>query len=67
MNIEARKYHLIELLMQLDEDQIGRLENLIEEASESALSASLDRALVDVKEGKVTSHVEVRKKYEKWL
>ena len=34
---------------------------------ESALSASLDRALQQVEEGKVTPHNEVRKKYEKWL
>lgn len=67
MNIEARKYHLIEKLMDLDEDQIKRLEKFLAEGSESELSASLDRAMQQVTAGKVTPHSEVRKKYEKWL
>jgi len=67
MNIEARKYHLIQQVMHLDEDQIKRLETFLAEVSESELSASLDRALEEVKKGKVTPHEEVRKKYEKWL
>lgn len=67
MNIEARKYHLIQQVMHLDEDQIKRLETFLAEVSESEVSASLDRALEEVKKGKVTPHEEVRKKYEKWL
>lgn len=35
--------------------------------SNKGLSKSLDRALRQVKEGKVSPHAEVRKKYEKWL
>ncbi len=67
MNIKARKYQLIEQVMNLDEEQIKKLESFLAEVSESELSASLDRALEQVKEGKVTPHNQVRKKYEKWL
>lgn len=67
MNIQARKYQLIEQVMHLDEDQVKRLEILMAEVSQSELSASLDRGMQQVKEGKVTPHIEVRKKYEKWL
>ena len=67
MNIEVRKYHLIEQMMQLNEDQINKLENFINEVSEADLSASLDRSMQQAKQGKVTPHNEVRKKYEKWL
>jgi predicted transcriptional regulator len=65
MNIEAIKYHLIERLMHFDENELDMIEMFLEKESE--LSASLDRALQQVKEGKVTPHSEVRKKYEKWL
>ncbi len=67
MNIEARKYHLIEQMMRLNESQIQKLENFIGGVSESELSASLDRALQQVKKGEVTTHGDVKKKYEKWL
>jgi len=65
MNIEARKYHLIERVMHFDEKEIDKIEMFLKKESE--LSASLDRALQQVEEGKVTPHSEVRKKYEKWL
>ncbi|MCF6353116.1 MAG: hypothetical protein L3J06_08910 [Cyclobacteriaceae bacterium] len=65
MNIEARKYNLIELVMRFDENEIRKIETFLE--IEAVLSASLDRALQQVKEGKVTPHSRVRKKYEKWL
>jgi len=48
-----------------DEKEIDQVEMFLNR--ESALSDSLDRALEQVKEGKVTPHNEVRKKYEKWL
>jgi predicted transcriptional regulator len=67
MNIEIRKYYLIEQLMRLNEDQINKVEKFIAEVSEAELSASLDRAMQQANEGKVTPHSEVRKKYEKWL
>ena len=65
MNIEARKYHLIERVMHFDEKELDKIEMFL--SKESELSASLDRALQQVAEGKVTPHSEVRKKYEKWL
>ncbi|WOK08369.1 hypothetical protein [Imperialibacter roseus] len=65
MEIEARKYHLIERVMQLSEHELSNIEMFLER--EAKLSASLDRALQQVKEGKVTPHSEVKKKYEKWL
>jgi hypothetical protein len=36
-------------------------------SEDNELSTSLDRSLQQVKEGKVTPHSEVRKKYAKWL
>lgn len=65
MNIEARKYHLIERVIHFNEEELNKMEMFLD--SESELSASLDRALQQVEEGKVTPHSEVRKKYEKWL
>ena len=65
MSIETRRYHLIERVMHFDEKEIDQVEMFLNR--ESALSASLDRALEQVKESKVTPHSEVRKKYEKWL
>jgi hypothetical protein len=67
MKIEVRKYHLIEQMMRLNEDQINKLEHFIAEVSEAELSASLDRSLKQAKERKATPHSEIRKKYEKWL
>ena len=51
--------------MHFNEEELNKVELSLE--SESALSASLDRALHQVQVGKVTQHREVRKKYEKWL
>jgi hypothetical protein len=67
MDIESRKYHLIEKVMNLDEGQTKKLEAFLSEVAESELSTSLDRAISQVKSGKVTPHDEVKKKYEKWL
>ena len=65
MTIEARRYHLIERVMHFDEKEIDKVEMFLD--TESELSASLDQALKQVEEGKVTPHSEVRKKYKKWL
>lgn len=65
MDIKTRKYQMIERVMKFDENELNKLEIFLEE--ESKLSASLDKAMQQVKEGKVTSHDVVRKKYEKWL
>ncbi len=65
MNIEARKYNLIELVIRFDENEISKIETFLE--IEAELPASLDRSLQQVKEGKVTPHSQVKRKYEKWL
>ena len=65
MNLETRKYQLIERLMHINEAQLERIEAFIEQ--ESKLQESLDRSLNQVKEGKIIPHVEVEKKYTKWL
>ena len=65
MDITLRKYHLIERVMKFNEEDLSRVETFLKEELE--LSASLDRAINQVEEGKVTPHKEVRKKYERWL
>ena len=65
MNIQERKYSIIEKILFLDENQLDRIESLLSDDVE--LIKALDNALIQVKEGKVSSHTEVRKKYEKWL
>ena len=51
--------------MHFNDQEIDNVEMFLDR--ESGLSNSLDKALQQVKEGKVTAHSEVRKKYEKWL
>lgn len=63
--LQSRKYQLIEKVMKSDEQQLSRMEAALSEEAE--LAASLDRALDQVKNGEVTPHREVRKKYKKWL
>ncbi len=65
MDIEARKFQLIQRVINFNESELKNIEVYLERESE--LSSSLDRALKQVKEGKVTSHDVVKKKYEKWL
>lgn len=65
MNIETKRYHVIEKIMNLTEYQLDNLERILLE--ESKLSISLDSAIQEVHEGQVKSHNEVRKKYQKWL
>ena len=65
MDIESRKYHLIERVMRLDENELNKVEMFLDRESE--LSASLDRAIQQVDENRITPHSEVRKKYKKWL
>lgn len=65
MSIEARRYQLIERVMRFNEQEIDNVEMFLDK--ESGLSNSLGKALQQVKEGKVTAHSEVRKKYQKWL
>lgn len=65
MDLETRKYKVIEKVMLLSESQLDLIESALEKDIE--LDMSLDRALKQIKDGKVTAHSKVRKKYEKWL
>jgi hypothetical protein len=65
MNIETRKYNIIQKVMQSSDEQLAKIEELLLEESE--LEARLEKAMQQVREGKVKPHSEVRKKYEKWL
>lgn len=51
--------------MHLSEPEIRKIEAFL--IDEFELSSSLDRALEQVKNGEVTPHGEVQKKYKKWL
>jgi len=59
MNLEIRKYQIIEKVMGLSDVQLQKIEFILKE--ENLLDAALDRALAQVKEGKVKSHEEVKK------
>ncbi len=77
MSIQAEKLRLIEWLIGLDDKTtIERLKWLREDTAAAsdwwdeisdAERASIERGLEDSKQGRVTPHKEVRKKYEKWL
>ena len=77
MNIQSEKLKLIAWLIRLkDQTIIEKLKWLRENQNEAsdwwdeiseAERASIDRGLDDIKQGRVTSHEEVRKKYDKWL
>lgn len=58
MNIEARKYRLIEKVMAFDEKQIAQIELFIKQ--EADLAASLEKAIDQVNEGKTIPHEQVR-------
>lgn len=78
MNAHAEKINIIQWIAGLDDNTIlQQLINLKEQSkakqadcfdqiSEKEIQ-SIERALEDVKNGKITPHTEVRKKYEKWL
>ncbi len=51
--------------MCLSESQLDKVESILEDEVE--LDEALNRALLQVRDGKVIPHNEVRKKYEKWL
>ena len=58
MNIEARKYHLIEQIMRFDEVELRRMEAFMEEKDldpqiEKALISRAQQSEKDIKEGKV--------------
>ncbi|MBF9253669.1 hypothetical protein I2I11_10225 [Pontibacter sp. 172403-2] len=77
MNIQAEKLKLIEWLAGLtDQTLIERVKLLKETQSTQtdwweeispAERDAIDQGLEDARNGKVTAHEEVRKRYEKWL
>ena len=76
MNVQVEKLRLIEWIIRLNDKSIlERILKIKEQSSEedwlSTISQteidSIDRGINDYKAGKVRSHSQVRKKYEKWL
>lgn len=77
MNIQAEKLKLIEWLAGLtDQTLIERIKLLRETQSTKtdwweeislAEKEAIDQGLEDARNGRVTPHEEVRKRYEKWL
>nr|MBS0037236.1 hypothetical protein [Saprospiraceae bacterium] len=77
MNIKAEKLRLIEWLLNVeDQSVIEKLKWLKENKTDvddwwdeisDAERTSIDRGLEDLKNGRVTPHEKVKKKYEKWL
>ncbi|WP_089358329.1 hypothetical protein [Ekhidna lutea] len=65
MSIQERKYSVIEKIMHLNENDLDKIEAILQDEIE--LNDALDKSLQQVKEGKVTYHSQIRKKYEKWL
>jgi len=51
--------------MQSSDEQLAKIEEMLKEESE--LEVKLEKAMQQVREGKVKPHSEVRKRYEKWL
>lgn len=73
MNIQAKKYQLIEWIMNLNDIKIinqlfkiSEVSNWEDNLSEEEIK-SIERGLKDFKEGRVTPHEDVMKKYEKYL
>lgn len=65
MNLQTRKYQIIEKVMHMNAEELKEIETLLEE--EKSLFVALDLAMKQIKEGSGVPHNEVRKKYEKWL
>lgn len=54
---------ILEKIMKLREDEKSDWWDEISEAEKD----SIEKGIIDAKEGKVKSHKEIRKSYEKWL
>jgi hypothetical protein len=65
MDIQSRKYRIIEKVMYLNEEQLESLEATLNKEVE--LDLALDKSIRQVEKGKVKPHTEIRKKYQKWL
>jgi len=78
MNISAEKLDIIQRICEIqDNDLIDLIKNIIDIPHTSKSDwwnqitqeekESIDRGLIDLEQGKVYSHGQIRKKYEKWL
>jgi hypothetical protein len=78
MNISAEKLDIIQRICEIqDNDLLDLIKNIIDlpEASKndwwdhitSEEKESINQGLNDLQQGKVSSHNQIRKKYEKWL
>ena len=71
MNSTAQKLELIQWIASLQDATVLRQVRSIKEQHPAELSpeevASIERGLEDAAQGKVHSHADVRKRYEKWL
>ncbi len=78
MNLSAEKLDIIQRICEIqDNDLIDLIKNIITVPNVSRSDwwsqitqeemASIDRGLDDLQQGKVQSHDQIRKKYEKWL
>ncbi|WP_157370152.1 hypothetical protein [Aquiflexum balticum] len=70
MELRMKKYNMIEKIMQLDEDDIEKLEaafiEIFEEVSLEQYNKELDRADKAIDEGKFIEHHEAVKKIRSW-
>ncbi len=73
MNLEARKYHFIENLVNVDESTLEKLEFVLKQAKTSSERISLeqynkeiDEAIAEVEKGEFYTQEEVEKMAEKW-
>jgi predicted transcriptional regulator len=78
MNLSAEKLDIIQRICEIqDNDLIDLIKSIITVPNVSKSDwwsqitqeemASIDRGLDDLQQGKVQSHDQIRKKYEKWL
>ena len=78
MNISTEKLDIIQRIIQIqDNDLIDLIKNIIDIPDSSETDwwnqitqeekESINRGLNDLQKGKVYSHDQIRKKYEKWL
>ncbi len=65
MDIQVRKYRVIEKVLKLNNVQLEKIESTLE--NNLLLDLALSKATKQVADGDVKPHSEVRKKYEKWL
>ncbi|GHV51960.1 hypothetical protein FACS1894181_14600 [Bacteroidia bacterium] len=70
MDIYAQKLDLIHWLTELNDASVLELVQTIKEKTETVSDAekvSIAQGLDDLRQGKVHTHSQVKKRYEKWL